>query len=165
MGPASKSGNEIISPIPSGVPRMAPYIILGLCGLTFVYSACFFTFRNSTSILGLPEPAAEFCQDVDGVCSRSDLFAFQMTALIAIIYCGVTGFMGWHITRRAHTAVPQTPQGRLFGYLPEAEKLAAVNFTFQSFDFFVSLMIPENRTAVMLTHHTMAATVSWLSIR
>jgi hypothetical protein len=165
MAHASKSRNEIASPIPSGVPRMTPYIISGLCILTAVYSTLLFTFRNSASILGLPEAAAELCQGVDGVCSRSDLFAFQMTALLAIVFCGVTGFMGWHMNRRPHTAVPATPEGRLFGYLPEAEMLAAVNFTFQFWDFCISLFIPENRTVVMMSHHIMAATVSWCSIR
>ena len=165
MALASKSRNEIASPIPSGVPRMAPYIILGLCVLTAVYCTLFFTFRKSTSILGLPEAAAELCEGVDGVCSRSDLFAFQMTALLAITFVGTSGFMSWHMDKRPHTAVPATPEGRLFGYLPEAEKLASVMFTFQVFDFFVSLLIPEHRTAVMMSHHFMAATVSWCSIR
>jgi hypothetical protein len=165
MALASKSRNEIAPPIPSGVPRMAPYIISGLCVLTAVYSTLFFTFRNSTSILGLPEAAAELCEGVDGFCSRSDLFAFQMTALLAITFCGASGFVSWHMNKRPHTAVPATPEGRLFGYLPEAEKLASVMFTFQVWDFFVSLVIPEHRTAVMMSHHVMAATVSWCSIR
>jgi hypothetical protein len=165
MALASKTRNEIASPIPSGVPRMAPYIISGLCVLTVVYSTLFFTFRNSTSILGLPKAAAELCEGVDGVCSRSDLFAFQITALFAISLAGISGFMSWHMNKRPHTAVPATPEGRLFGYLPEAEKLASIMFTFQVWDFFVSIIIPEHRTAVMMSHHVMAATVSWCSIR
>jgi hypothetical protein len=165
MAHASKSRDESTSLIPSGVPRMAPYILSGLGFLTAVYSTLFFTFRNSTSILGLPEPAPEYCQDVDGVCSRSDLFAFQVTAGLPIAFCGASGFMGWHLNRRPHTAVPATPAGRLFGYLPEAELLASVIFTFQVWDFFVSILIPEHRTAVMMSHHVMAATVSFCSIR
>lgn len=168
MAPSTKkSKNEITATIPSGVPRMAPYIIAGLCFLTTIYSILFFTFQNATSILGLPVVAEELCENVPGgtVCSRSDLFAFQMTSLIAITLCGALGFYTWHVTRKVHTQLPSTPEGRLFGYLPEAEKLAAACFTFQLWDFFISLLIPEHRTAIMLTHHTMAATVSWCSIR
>jgi hypothetical protein len=165
MEHASISRNEITSPMSSGVSRMAPSIISGLGFLTAVYSTLFFTFRNSTSILGLPEPEAKFCEGVDGVCSRSDLFAFQVTAGLPIFFCGAAGFRAWHLTRRPHTAVPATPAGRLFAYLPEAENVAAVIFTFQVWDFFVSLLIPEHRTVVMMSHHLMAATVSWCSIR
>lgn len=49
----------------------------------------------------------------------------------------------------------------MFGYLPESELIAACNFTFQLWDFFVSFTIPEHCTVVMLAHHTLAAFVSW----
>jgi hypothetical protein len=56
--------------------------------------------------------------------------------------------------------MPQTPQGRLFFYIPLAETITAINFAFQVWDFFVSLFIPEYCTAIMLTHHMLAAMAS-----
>jgi len=161
------SSNEISSAGPSGIPRMAPYIGAGLLFLTAVYSTLVFTFRYSPSVAKfLPAAAPEFCNDsTDDVCFRADLFSFQMTSLLAISFCALTGFRCWHVTRRVHTLLPATPAGRLFGYLPEAEQLAAANFTFQLWDFIILPMIPEHCTALMLTHHVAAATVSYCSIR
>jgi len=88
------------------------------------------------------------------------LLGFQWAAYAALTYCGLYGFWVWHISRRVHTALPSTPYGRIFGYLPEAEYLAACNFTFQLWDFFISFTIAEHRTALMLTHHLLAASVS-----
>jgi hypothetical protein len=69
------------------------------------------------------------------------------------------------VNKRAFQAVPQTPAGRLFGYIPEAEVLAAASFTFQLWDFFISLLIPEHRTAIMLSHHLAASLLSFYSIK
>jgi len=164
---AASRKNEIASAIPSGVARMTPYILGSWVFLTAVYFVLFFTFRESRNILWLPPPDDEFCRDYDPdqVCSRSDLFAFEMTCLISLALCGCLGFWTWHANQRAHTALPSTPEGRLFGYLKEGEFLAATSVSFQLWDFGVSLFIPEYRTAIMLTHHVMAFTVSWCSIR
>lgn len=112
-------------------------------------------------------PADEFCvrhADTTKPCSRPDLFAFQVSSGLALTYCAWIGSYCWYITRRAHTNIPQTPEGRLYKYLWESEKLAAVSFTFQLWDFFISLLIPEHSTAIMLTHHILAATVSWFAL-
>jgi hypothetical protein len=165
MGQSSR--NEVHADFPSSVPHMMPYIVSGLCFLTSVYVTLLYTFRESSSILGLPRPADEFCPDSNttSICSRSDLFAFQMTSWLALLFCGLLGFHTWHVTGRSHSTIPNTAVGRLFGSIPEAEKLAAACFTFQFFDFLVSLTIPEHRTAIMMTHHFMAASVSWFSIQ
>lgn len=89
-------------------------------------------------------PADMYCQ-VKG-CSRPDLLAFQMSSGLAILFCGVFGFRTWHVSRRVHSVIPPTPEGRLFAFLPESDQLAAANFTFQIWDFFVSLLIEEHRT-------------------
>lgn len=163
----SGSKNEVVAEIPSGVKRMAPLILAGWTILTAIYVTLLAYFRDSSSILFLPSPADEFCADVskNELCNRVDLFTFQVASGIALTTCGIIGFVIWHVTKRVHTQLPSTPEGRLFGYLPESELLAAINFTFQSWDFFVSLTIPEHATAIMLAHHIMAATVSWCSIR
>lgn len=117
----------------------------------------------------LPPPASEYCaNDTFGSrssCTRADLFAFQISSGMAIATCGITGFRSWHIHRIAHTAVPPTAAGRLFGYIADAEFLAAINFTFQLWDFFISLLIPEMRTAIMLTHHLAASLLSYCSVK
>lgn len=158
--------NEISPTVPTGVPRMQNYILSGFVFLTVTYAAVVYFLRDSASFL---TPAEEFCTDKHeknnaGDCSRPDLFAFQFGSGLAIVFCGITGFSAWHISKRAHSALPNTPEGRLFGYLLESEKLAAANFTFQFWDFFVSLLIEEHCTTIMMIHHLMAALVSWCSL-
>ena len=165
----SRNGkNEVSAEIPSGLPRVLPYMQASFIALVLIYTILYYSFRESTSILGfLPSPADEYCVDVPSsqICSRSDLFAFQITSGCALFFCGATGFYTWHISGRSHSTVPLTPRGRLFGYIPEAELIAAICFSFQFFDFFVSLLIPEHCTAIMMTHHVMAAIVGWCSVR
>lgn len=96
------------------------------------------------------------------VCSRSDLFAFQMTSIWAILACGCLGLMAWYGPDRVSQS--SLPARRLRGYHWAGEWLCAVNFTFQVWDFFVSLFIPEHATSIMLTHHTLAAVVSFCGL-
>ena len=93
-------------------------------------------------------PSEIHCTNVpeNQVCSRPDLFAFQVGSGIAIFFVAILGFWTWHVSRRVHWAVPATPEGRLFAHLPEGEILAAVNLTFQVWDFVMSLVIPEHCT-------------------
>jgi TLC domain len=100
----------------------------------------------------------------DGRCSRSDLFAFQVASGVMQLYTGITGFWTWHVTRRVVTNLPNTPEGRLFGYLEEADQLNAAIFVYQTFDFFASWMVPEHATPVFLTHHVLAAFTAWMSL-
>jgi hypothetical protein len=167
----SNNKNEVPPEISSGVTSMGATIVGCVGLLTGVYAVLYYGFFESKTILGLPYPAAEFCStelEGDGeegtICSRSDLFAFQFSSGLAITFCGLLGFHAWHITQRAQKALPSTPEGRLYGYLPESELLAAVNFSFQVWDFFISLLIPEHRTALMLAHHILAAVVSYCSL-
>jgi hypothetical protein len=85
-----------------------------------------------------------YCHDKQ--CSRPDLFAFQMSSGMAILFVALVGFWTWHVSLRVHSAIPATPEGRLFAHLRESEQLAAANLTFQIWDFFVSLLIAEHRT-------------------
>lgn len=160
------NSNDIPPIIPSGFVKRKDDIVQYICALTAIYAGIYFGFLHSETVYGFPKPAAEFCvSKFEGTyCSRSDLFAFQIASGSAISFCGILGFYVWHITRRAHTALPQTPEGRLYGYLPESETIAAVNFSFQCWDFFISLLIPEHRGPVMLLHHTAAAILCYLSL-
>ena len=80
------------------------------------------------------------------------------------LFMGGMGLMTWHITKRVVTGIPQTPEGRLFGYLEEADKLNTGIFVYQTFDFFSSMFVPEHCTAIFLTHHALAAFTAWMSL-
>eukprot|EP00567_Pseudictyota_dubia_P014159 CAMPEP_0197437830 /NCGR_PEP_ID=MMETSP1175-20131217/4976_1 /TAXON_ID=1003142 /ORGANISM="Triceratium dubium, Strain CCMP147" /LENGTH=283 /DNA_ID=CAMNT_0042967445 /DNA_START=160 /DNA_END=1011 /DNA_ORIENTATION=- len=156
--------SKIVAPpeVYSGVSRCKNAILLGIMCLTAVYGAVHYALKDSGSYL---PPAEEYCTSSNqNICARPDLFAFQIGSGIAIAYCGVMGFVTWHVTQSVYSKLPSTPEGRLFGYLRESENLAAANFTFQLWDFFVSLAIPEHATPVLLLHHAAAALVSWFSL-
>ena len=152
----------------NGVRRMRTPIAGGLIFLTTTYFAAVRLLRDSGAYL---KPADEFCEKSDGQqlelqepCSRPDLAAFQISSGFAIFYVGWVGFKTWYISRNVHRNLPNTPEGRLFGWLHESEQIAAANLTFQVWDFVISLLIPEHCSAVFLTHHFMAAVVSWFSL-
>ena len=147
----------------NGVKRMRGSMACGFVLLTLVYFGVLHLLRDSSSYL---PPGDEYCREGSDTdpCSRPDLFAFQVSSGTAIFYVGWLGFHTWYISKRVHIALPNTPAGRLFGYLEESEKIAAANFSFQLWDFIISLFIPEHCTAVFLTHHVMAAIVSWFSL-
>ena len=110
-------------------------------------------------------PAEEYCPVDNPTCIRPDLFAFQAACFVALAYCGILGFHAWYISKRVHTVIPATPEGRILGYLSESEKLAAASLTFQVWDFVASLFIDEHGTPIMLAHHIIAALVSYASLK
>ena len=171
----------------SSVDRMRPHIINGLIFLTVVYIGFLIFLRDNVSrFVGLARmrirelrmndcsnhyllqpianPSPEYCPENNPSCTRPDLFGFQMSSLAALCYSGYLGIKTWYISRRVHTAIPQTPEGRVFGYLKESEELAAVNFTFQFWDLFMSFLIEEHFTTIMIVHHLISAFVSWSSL-
>jgi len=152
-------------PLGSEWQRLAPRILLIFSLQSILYAAVYWYFKDSETILGFLRPAPEFCENhtsnEDGsVCSRSDLLAFQVVSGLSFWVMGGYGFYTWYIQGLHRTSVPQTAAGRCFGYVPQAEFIATVCFTFQAWDFMISLFIPEHRTPIMLTHHTLAAAVS-----
>lgn len=154
------SKTNVVPPeIPSGFARRKNAILQGLSLLTVVYVLIFFLFQESN----LFQAAEAFCPDEEP-CTRSDLFGFQFSSGIMQVFMGSTGFLAWHWTKQAHKAIPQTPEGRLFGYSEEADRLNAGIFVFQTWDFFFSLLIPEHRTAVFLTHHVLTGLTAWFSL-
>lgn len=165
-----KQKEKIIRPdVSAGLERMSPTIIKGWVLLSIVYLVLKRWARPIASWIHLPSTSPDFCSIVDSsdstTCFRGDLFAFQVASGLALTICAIVGFRCWHVSRRVHTLLPPTPQGRLFGYLPEAELLATINFCFQSWDFVVSSTIPEHATPIFLGHHIMASIVSFCSIR
>jgi len=110
------------------------------------------------------QPDPKFCKENEVNCSRPDLFAKQITSGIMQIIMGTIGFLSWHWTKQAHNNIPATPNGRLFGYLKEAEYLNLTITVFQLWDFLFSLGIPEHASPVFLGHHLLAAITSWFSL-
>jgi TLC domain len=162
MADKSSSFSQSDTPAYQGAwQRQAPTIIGGFVLYTLLYTIIYSIFYDTPSILGFPPPDPKYCPDTGNDkptrCARSDLFAFQITCSVPITLTSFLGLYAWY--KYAH-AVPQNPAGRLYTVLPIAEKITAVNFTFQLWDFVVSLFIPEHRTALMLTHHLLAASVS-----
>jgi len=164
---ASSNGNQIPPPLASGFARRRILIFTSLFALAIFYNALCFFLKDSTKWL---RPADEYCgenftNDIDGVCSRPDLFAFQAASAVSQVVLGGFGFYTWHISRKVITAIPQTPEGRLFGFIKEAELLNAGIFVYQTFDFFASLLgPPEHATIVYLTHHLLAAATAFMSL-
>lgn len=138
-----------------------------MLGLTLFYNAMAWSFKDSTLWL---RPADEFCQQRnsaisdDGRCNRSDLFAFQTSSAIMQLYMGGMGIFAWHVTKRVVTRIPQTPEGRLFGYLEEADQLNVGIFVYQTFDLFASMVVPEHNTTIFLAHHMLASITAWMSL-
>lgn len=145
---------------PSVMPEMLPYFLAAFGGLNLLYSAIKSIHETSPSLFGLPAPAAKYCTEGnDSTCSRSDLFAFQIVSGITFLLCGGIGIYSWHITARARRA--KSAEARLFGYLVEAKWLTLLNLTYQVWDFCISWQIPEFRTFIMMTHHTVAGIVAF----
>jgi len=156
--------------VSSGFARRRVPIFTSILGLAALYNILCWLLKDSNTWL---RPADEFCKDdtsittdTSGVtrCSRSDLFAFQVASAVMQLYMGGMGFWTWHVSKKVVTDIPKTPEGRLFGYLNEADMLLAGTFVYQTFDFFASMLVPEHRTAVFLTHHLLAAFTAWMSL-
>jgi hypothetical protein len=135
-----------------------PLIWKGLAILTITYVALYYGLQESILYL-LPPPHSDFCES--HACARSDLFAFQVASGIALSAAAMIGWREWKPLLDSTSSA----EVRLFGYIPASERLAAISFAFQIFDFVVSLGIPEHRTVIMLLHHLAAATVSFCSFR
>lgn len=121
-------------------------MLSGIVALTIGYSSLVYALQDSN----LLTPAAEHCEQYseNDACSRADLFAFQIIPGLAMLWVAIVGISTWHLTKRVHTCLPRTPEGRLFGYLRESEELAAASLTFQVWDFLTSLTIEEHRTGM-----------------
>jgi len=149
------------SVVGGGFRRWRREIFQGFAALSAIYGLVYWRLDHAAAFL---EPAPEFCTSSNEPCTRPDLFSFQVAAQFAQVFLGVTGLMAWHVTRAAHTGVPATPEGRLFGVLPVAERLCAGIIVFQAWDFCFSLMIPEHATAVFLTHHVLSGLTAYFSL-
>lgn len=160
----SKVTSKAMTEVPSGFPASRSRMLVSFLLFTILYFATIQYFETIRQFLQLPPSAPELCEHVDdNLCWRADLFAFEVVSGVALAWAGILGFWAWHV-KRVDRRIPATPEGRLFGYLPEAHQLTALGTTFQIFDLFISFLIPEQRQPLMLAHHIMAATVSWYGL-
>jgi hypothetical protein len=159
------SSNEISPQIPRVIRRQAPLIVGGIAFTHLIYLILFYIYRDFSSLFGLPTPSEEFCNGQDNTkCGRPDLFAFQVVSGLSFLPMSFIGIYSWHISGRAHKAIPDTPEGRIYGYLPEVEYMVVSNLVYQIWDFLVSLTIPEHCTPIMMTHHVVAAIVCYTAL-
>jgi hypothetical protein len=160
---SSSRRNEIPAAIPSGFPYYRNKMAFFFAFLTALYFGIITFFDNINKYLQLPPSSPELCPDPKIPCWRADLLGFQVGSGLALCLCGLIGFRCWHF-QNIDKAVPATPEGRLFGYLPQAHFLTALQTTFQLFDLFISFLIPGQCTPILVAHHTMAVTVSWYGL-
>lgn len=109
-------------------------------------------------------PIPKYCPPDNPQCNRHGLLAFQLVSLLNLSYLGLLGVHTFFVSKRASTALPQTPQGRYFGNvlgdgrapLPEADWICAAIVIFQGWDFVVSMFFEEHCTGIMMCHHLVA---------
>jgi len=144
------------------IPGRKAIILKWLVFLSLMYLAIYGIIVNIPILRLQPDP--KFCKGNETTCSRSDLFAKQIISFFMQMILGTTGFLVWHWTKQAHNGIPATPNGRIFGYLKEAEYLLLVIVVYQVWDFIFSLPIPEHATPIFLVHHLLAGITAWLSL-
>lgn len=158
----SSVSSEVPPSIPSTLRRKKYEIIGGTVLLTTIYFCFYFGLKDSGSYL---VPAAKYCADErsstsspDQACSRSDLFAFQVVGGIMQVYLGTTGFFSWHWRKNSRQGGGKfdTPEKRIFGFVPDAITLNIGHVCFQLWDLIFTLAIEEHREFVMVLHHILA---------
>jgi len=154
-------GGVIYPPVKISVSQHLSTVVPIFTLLTLSYIVAYQVAKNS--IIILPPVAAEFCSEKESICSRPDLFAFQVASGVAIYSAAAVSILAWY-QFKASGPLPTTLEGRMYGWHNYAYKIAVINFTFQLWDFFVSLMIPEHCTAVFLCHHIFAALTAWIAM-
>lgn len=102
-------------------------------------------------------PVAKHCPEDNPSCTRTDLAAFQVLSLVNLSYLGLLGIYSYYISKRGvKYAIPNTPQGRIFGHLQEADYVNVGIVVFQGWDFVASIFFEEHCTPIMMTHHLLA---------
>lgn len=142
----------------SALRRMTPFIA---CGYIF-NTICYILVYALLPLDLAPDP--EYCPNDKPNCDRRDLFAFQVVSFFNLTYLGLLGFHTFYISKRASSALPPTPQGRLFGIFPEADYINAAIVIFQGWDFIASIFFEEHCTMIMMTHHLLAFTCGFFCL-
>lgn len=149
-----KSSAMVAVAAPSGLRPMLPLIFCG-----YAFNTTFYSVAKAM----LPHtgwdftPVAIHCPEGNPSCTRTDLAAFQVVSLVNLSYLGLLGVYSYYISKRGvKHAIPNTPQGRIFGHLPEADYVNVGIVVFQGWDFVASIFFEEHCTMIMMTHHVLA---------
>ena len=151
------------SPVASGVGRCQYHILAGLLLHFSIYGIAYW------ANLPLKAQGDHCLQAQDGEeeernCSRPDLVAYKITSVLSMAWMGVLGFKNWYFGKEVRKAGQSRPEARLFGYLQAADAQSVSIFVYQTWDFCVSLAIPEFVDPIFLTHHVLAGACAWLSL-
>lgn len=133
--------------------RLRPMLPLILCGYVF-NTALYFGTEVFLPYTGWNfTPVSQHCPVDNPSCTRTDLFAFQIVSLLNLTYLGVLGLYAHYGSKKK---TPKYTQGRMFGYLIEADYVNLGIIVFQGWDFIASIFFEEHCTMIMMTHHLLA---------
>lgn len=144
-------------------------------GFTNLFKECILGFIGLSTLFFLLQipgqnmiPADEHCTIASNTypppCTRPSLFAFEGVCATVFILMTIISIKSWHIDQYPHKTLPQTPVGRVYGYSPQSQKIAALSFVFQLWSCFFTPHIPEFYSTIMMCHHIFAALVSFLAL-
>ena len=156
-------------PQQSIVQEVAPYVIAGVIGMHAVYTSIYMTIDTPDHYVWqvLPPVRPDLCLENTSTtnpttnCIRPDLVSFSFVSFLTFIVCTALAFYGWYVDGCRRMTKTASSETRLYGYLPTAKWLTAFNLVYQLWDFGISFQIPEYFTPIMMTHHTVAATVAF----
>jgi TLC domain len=166
-GDSSENHESLKMPSSAAFNRTMSFVAIFVVLMQVGYIVLFHAFdRGLTSYIGFRPATPETCkgQPNNAKCGRPDLFAFQTMSGLVFLFVGGWGLYLWHVAKSESVRRFTTPASRLYGYQTQAEWLTVVNLAYQLWDFAISLTIPEHCTAIMLTHHVVAATVSFSGV-
>jgi len=151
---SKKNGVMVAAAAPSGLRPMLPLILYG-----YAFNTAFYLGVKAL----LPQTGWDFtvdpthCPEDNPSCTRTDLAAFQIVALVNLTYLGLLGVYSYYISNKGvKHGIPNTPQGRIFGHLLEADYVNVGIVVFQGWDFVASIFFEEHCTMIMMTHHLLA---------
>ena len=145
-------------------------------GFTHLFKECMFGFFALTALFFLVQipgskisPSDKFCTEESGTypppCTRPSLLAFESVCATVFVLMTILSVKSWHIDKHPQKDLPQTPEGRFYGYSSTSEKIAALSFVFQGWSCLATPFIPEFYSGIMMSHHIMATTVSFIALQ
>ena len=150
-----KNGVVVSAAAPSGLRPMLPFILFGYVFNTAFYFAAEALLHHTGWDFTVE---SQHCPgDEQSSCIRTDLAAFQVVSLVNLSYLGLYGVYSYYLSSKGvNHAIPNTPQGRIFGRLLDADYVNAGIVVFQGWDFVASIFFEEHCTIIMMTHHALA---------